>query len=166
MQTHKYWDWNREKGLGKNNGAPFSGWMAEPNHPSSFAVHPEEFLIFLRLLDSVARPLKPNGHLIVSTPSRYHLNNLFHVLAGKPVALASPHHETEYSVGQVLEQLRYAGFGVQRMACKVLWPERITVRGRTKLGIGALLTGFIRLNRSHHNLVSTVFYLGRKCKIK
>ena len=238
MQTCKYYDWSIEKGLDKNDGTPFSDWMADPNHPSLFSVHPEGFLVFLRpaeiqkldeyaesdpyevadkmdspfhrqrfdktlellanaipkqsdsprildvacgeghisaaiqrqfpeaevsafdaslsaisrasqaypnidfevanaydppyrpdyfdcvicnniwehvpdplhLLDCVTRSLKPNGYLIVSTPSRYHLNNLLRVLVGKPVAFASPHHVTEYSVGQVLEQMRWGGF--------------------------------------------------------
>ena len=116
----------------------------------------------LRLLDSVAMSLKPNGHLIVSTPSRYHLNNLLRVLVGKPVALASPHHVTEYSVGQVLEQLRYAGFEVERIAGNLLWPEKLTLRSLIKCGMGCLLAGLLRLNGSHHNLGSTIFFLAKK----
>jgi len=116
----------------------------------------------LRLLNSIARSLKPNGYLIISTPSRYHLNNLLRVLVGKPVALVSPHHVTEYSVGQVLEQLRYAGFLVEKIAGKLLWPEKLTLRSLIKCGMGCLIAGFLRLNGSHHNLGSTVFYLAKK----
>jgi 2-polyprenyl-3-methyl-5-hydroxy-6-metoxy-1,4-benzoquinol methylase len=294
MQSYEYYDWSRERDLDKDDGAPFSDWMANPNHPSSFTVHPDGFLIFLRpndisdldeyseedpyrvsgnldgpfhaqrihvtidmlaqaigrearspkildvacgeghitaaihrafptarilafdgslsairsasqahdgisfalanaydppyppdyfdcvvcnniwehvpdplrLLDRVARSLKPNGHLIVSTPSRYKLNNLLRVLIGKPVVLGSPHHVTEYSVGQIQEQLRYAGFELEKVAGKLLRLENPTLRTRITYGIGALLNGLLRLNRSHHNLGSTVFFLAKKAKIK
>jgi SAM-dependent methyltransferase len=293
MQTSGYYDWSRKRDFDKDDGAPFSDWMANPDHPSSFAVHPEGFLIFvrpnqirdldeyfgedpyrvagnldspfhaqrvhvtidllahavgreatapkildvacgeghitaaihrafptarifafdgslsairsasqahdgisfalanaydppyppdyfdcvvcnniwehvpdpLRLLDRVAKSLKPDGYLIVSTPSRYKLNNLLRVLVGKPVALGSPNHVTEYSVGQVKEQLRYADFGVERVAGKLLRPEETTVRTCITYGIGVLLNVLFRLNRSHHNLGSTVFYLARKIEI-
>ena len=116
----------------------------------------------LRLLDIIAPSLKPNGYLIISTPSRYRLENLLRVLVGKPVALASPHHVTEYSVGQVLEQLRYAGFEVERIAGNLLWPEKLTLKSLIKCGMGCLLAGLLRLNGSKHNLGSTIFYLAKK----
>ncbi len=294
MQIHKYYDWSREKHLAKNDGVAFADWMADQKHPSSFALHPDGFLVFLRpnevhkfdeysngdpykvadeidsqfhnqrigitlglianaisnksilptildvgcgeghisaaiqrqfpqaevsgfdaslsairrasqaydgipfavasaynppyppdyfdfvvcnniwehvpdplrLLHNIERSLKPNGTVIISTPSRYHLNNLLRVLVGKPVVLASPHHVTEYSVGQVVEQLRYAGFGVERMVGKILQPERPTVRSIVKYGIGALLAAVLRINQSHHNLGSTVFYLARKSNMQ
>ncbi len=294
MQTYEYYDWSRERNFEKDDGAPFSDWMANPNHPSSFTVHPEGFPIFLRpneisdldeysaedpysvsgnldgpfhaqrvhltidllahaigrearsqkildvacgeghitaailrafptarilafdgslsairsasqaydgisfavanaydppyppdyfdcvvcnniwehvpdplrLLDRIAKSLKMNGHLLVSTPSRYNLNNLLRVLIGKRVALGSPHHVTEYSVGQIQEQLRYAGFELERVAGKLLRPEKLTVKAHIKYGIGVLLNGLLRLNRSHHNLGSTVFYLAKKIKIQ
>ena len=76
----------------------------------------------LFLLERVSRTLRPDGYLIVSTPSRYNLNNLLRVLVGKPVALASCHHVTEYSVGQVIEQMRWGGFEVERMAGNLVLP--------------------------------------------
>ena len=73
---------------------------------------------------------------------------------------------TEYSVGKVQWQLRYAGFGLERVAGKLLRPEKSIVRTRITYGVGALLSGLLWLNRFYHNLGSTVFYLARKIKIK
>lgn len=118
----------------------------------------------LRLLDSIARSLKRDGYLIISTPSRYRLRNLLRVLVGKPIALMSPHHVTEYSVGQVLEQLRYAGFEVERVDGKLLWSEKLTFRLIIEVSMGRLLARLLRLIGSRHNLATTMFYLAKKCR--
>lgn len=116
----------------------------------------------LRLLDRITRSLKPSGYLIISTPSRYRMNNLFRVFVGKSIGLISPHHVTEYSVGQVLEQLRYAGFEVERVTGKRQWSEKLTFRLIIEVGMGCLLAGLLRLIGSHHNLATTMFYLAKK----
>lgn len=116
----------------------------------------------LRLIDIIAPLLKPNGYMIISTPSRYRLDNLLRVLVGKPVALASPHHVTEYSVGQVLEQLRYAGFEVEKIAGNLMWPERLNLKSIIKFGMGCFLALLLRLNGSNHKLGSTIFFLAKK----
>ena len=67
----------------------------------------------LQMLKKIERSLKPGGHLIISTPSRYRLPNLIRVLVGKPIVLGSRQHVTEYSVGQVMEQLKYLGYEVE-----------------------------------------------------
>ena len=289
---HKYYDWSRERPLDKSDGAPFSDWMADPNHPAPLAVHPEGFLVSLRpdeirnldeysdgdpykvadkkdspfhkqricatlemvanaipkqmdspkildvacgeghitaaiqdkfpqaeisafdaslsavssasktypgitfdlanaydppyrpdyfdcvvcnniwehvpdplhLLARLSRLLKPNGYLIISTPSRYNLNNLFRILVGKPVALMSCHHVTEYSVGQVLEQMRWGGFSVEKILSELIGPEKHTIRTVIKYSIATIFKAFLRLSHSHHRLGSTVFYLARKSK--
>ena len=116
----------------------------------------------LRLLEKIARLLKPNGYLIISTPSRYRLENLLRVLVGKAVALGSRQHVTEYSVGQVIEQLRYAGFEVEKTLGQLLWVDRLTFRSLIKRCMGCFLAWLLRLNRSHHILGSTAFYLAKK----
>ena len=60
----------------------------------------------LALLKGMNRILKDGGYIILSTPSRYRFPNLLNVLRGKPPVFMSTHHVTEYSVGQVIEQLR------------------------------------------------------------
>ena len=111
----------------------------------------------LLLLRRITRILKPGGFLIMSTPSRYRLDNLLRVLQGKPVRFMSEHHVTEYSVGQVLEQLAYGGFEVQSYASKSI---RHTGNLKRKL-MRQIFAMFIYLTGSHHNLESTVFYLAR-----
>lgn len=63
----------------------------------------------------IKRTVKPGGYIIILTPSRYRIGNLVGVLRGKPVVFMSDHHVTEYTVGQVKEQLVYGGFEVKRV---------------------------------------------------
>ena len=111
----------------------------------------------LFLLSKIEKMLKPGGSLIISTPSRYRLGNLVRVLRGKPVVFLSKYHVTEYSVGQVIEQLTYGGFLVKRVLSRPI-PQ---VSLKAKVG-GGLLAMFIALVGSHHQLESTVFYLAEK----
>jgi 2-polyprenyl-3-methyl-5-hydroxy-6-metoxy-1,4-benzoquinol methylase len=111
----------------------------------------------LRMLHEVHQILRDLGHLILSTPSRYRLPNLVRVLRGKPVVLASDHHVTEYTVGQVIEQLRYGGFDVSRAYSKPM--SRLGFKATASR---ALISRYLSLMNSHHNLEDTVFYLAQK----
>lgn len=111
----------------------------------------------LVLLSQIRRLLKPNGYLIVSTPSRYQLRNLVRILMGKKVVLMSRHHVTEYTVGQIKEQLTYGGFCINNVLSKPI------SFGNMKANIiRFLFSKFISLIGSHHILESTVFYLAQK----
>jgi 2-polyprenyl-3-methyl-5-hydroxy-6-metoxy-1,4-benzoquinol methylase len=291
QERQKYYDWSLHSDLEPEDGAPFSDWMADPNHPAPFALHPEGFRVFLRppqiqkldeyscgdpyrvaaridsqfhrqridttlelladiickqsdspkildigcgeghisaaiqtqfpqaevsafdaslsaisrasrsyphvvfevanayeppyrpgyfdcvvcnniwehvpdplcLLERVSRILRPDGYLVVSTPSRYNLTNLLRVLVGRPVALASCHHVTEYSVGQVIEQMRWGGFEVEKTAGNLVYPASYGVKAFIQFFLVApLLTSLLKLSGSHHRLGLTVFYLARK----
>lgn len=111
----------------------------------------------LLLLNQMSAVLKPGGSLIVSTPSRYRLNNLVKILLGKPVVFMSDQHITEYTVGQVIEQLRYGGFTVTQMASKPIKLGSI----KAEL-VRWLISKIISLVGSHHQLESTIFYLAQK----
>ena len=111
----------------------------------------------LALLASISRVIKPSGFLVISTPSRYRLSNLFRVLRGKPVVFMSKHHVTEYTVGQVAEQLAWGGFEVKKIISKQILEG--SYKARIAKGIFSLLIGFIG---SRHQLESTVFYLAQK----
>jgi len=117
----------------------------------------------LGLLASVRRVLKPGGHLLLSTSSRYDLWNLLGVLRGRPVVLASKHHVTEYTVGQVLEQLRFGGFEVEDVYARPVRQRPRSLREFVVLRIiGPVLRTILAAVGSHHRLESTVFYLARK----
>jgi 2-polyprenyl-3-methyl-5-hydroxy-6-metoxy-1,4-benzoquinol methylase len=111
----------------------------------------------LFLLSNITRTLKPGGFLIVSTPSRYRSYNLVRVLRGKPVEFMSPHHVTEYTVGQVIEQLAYGGFKVTRILSRPISTASL------KASIARwMFARLISLVGSQHQLEATVFYLARK----
>lgn len=113
----------------------------------------------LFLLSRIASIIKPGGFLIISTPSRYRLGNLVRVLLGRSVKFMSEHHVTEYSVGQILEQLRYGGFQVIKSFSKP-----IATCGVSKKIIKMLFSVLVSLTGSHHQLESTIFYLARQAK--
>lgn len=111
----------------------------------------------LMLLTEIKRILKAGGYLIMSTPSRYRWGNLVRILRGKPVIFMSKHHVTEYTVGQVKEQLHYGGFEVIKLVSRDLPVKRISTRFVRKI-----LDMWISLTGSHHQLESTIFYLAKK----
>ena len=111
----------------------------------------------LSILQGISRIINPRGFLIISTPSRYRLENLIRVMRGKPVTFISNHHVTEYSVGQVIEQCKYGGFMVTRVFSK---PIKIS---STKARVAhRLLSWALTLTGSHHQLEATVFYLAQR----
>ncbi len=104
--------------------------------------------------------LRPGGWLLVSTPSRFRLENLVRALRGKDMALRSRQHVTEYTVGQVVEQLRCAGFEVERVVGDDM--PRGTGAGRLRgAAVRALLGAWKQLTGSHHAFGPTVFFLAR-----
>ncbi len=116
----------------------------------------------LHLLEKIRLIMKPNGRLIVSTPSRYHARNLLRVIRGKPVALLSKHHVTEYSVGQVIEQLAYYDFEVEQIHSRPV--KQDTCSFKEKILFNILIPNirrYLKFIGSHHSLESTVFYLAK-----
>ncbi|MDZ7617651.1 MAG: class I SAM-dependent methyltransferase [Patescibacteria group bacterium] len=116
----------------------------------------------LRLVEAISKLMKPGGYPIVSTPSRYRLDNLLRVCLGKPVLLASCRHVTEYSVGQIMEQMRYAGFSVERVAGRVLCSRALRFRALAHRSVAACLRFLLRFLGSHHSMAATVFYLAKR----
>lgn len=116
----------------------------------------------LRLLAAVKRVLKPGGHVIISTPSRYRFRNMVRVCLGLPVVFLSKNHVTEYSVGQVLEQLRFGGMEPRVFDEPLRGPAGGVARFIAfKLAVPAVRLA-LRLFGSHHSPEETVFYLARK----
>ena len=111
----------------------------------------------LFLLSRIKRIIKPGGYIIVSTPSRYRVGNMVRILRGKPVVFMSRHHVTEYTVGQVKEQLRYGGFEVRRILSSPI------SEGSMKANIAKwVFSKLISLVGSHHQLEATLFYLAQE----
>lgn len=119
----------------------------------------------LLLLERMSRIMKPGAYLLVSTPSRYRLNNLLRAFVGRPIVFASQHHVTEYSVGQVIEQMRWGKFDIERIEGELVAPGETSANTFVKFRlIAPLLQAFISTSGSHHKLGHTVFYLAKKEK--
>jgi len=119
----------------------------------------------LRLLDGVRRVLRPEGYLIMSTPSRYRIENIAQALLGKRTLLMASNHVTEYSIGQVKEQLAFGRFTVEKVFSRPK-KERLGDLQRF-LGYKVLkpvIRLYLRIVNSHHSLESTIFYLARQNK--
>ena len=106
----------------------------------------------LNMLNSIRRILKINGQLIISTPSRYHVRNLVRALMGKNVIL-SKHHITEYTVGQIEEQLKFGGFKIHKTYSPIIKEADWKMQA-----LKLIFYCFLRTIKSHHVLESTVFY--------
>jgi 2-polyprenyl-3-methyl-5-hydroxy-6-metoxy-1,4-benzoquinol methylase len=111
----------------------------------------------LSVLAGIRRVLRAGGYLVMSTPSRYRLGNILRVVRGKPVALMSQLHVTEYSVGQVLEQLKYGGFETVDVMSRRIPTDSLLLR-TARIALSTWLGSV----HSHHLLDSTAFYLARK----
>lgn len=84
--------------------------------------HLESPSAFLR---SVDRCLRPGGRLVMSTPARYRTRNARRILTGREVQLNSPHHVTEYTVGQVKELLRWSGYELVKTTSNLTCQTRL-----------------------------------------
>jgi 2-polyprenyl-3-methyl-5-hydroxy-6-metoxy-1,4-benzoquinol methylase len=115
------------------------------------------------ILQGLLAVMKPSAYLIISTPSRYRLYNLLRVLLGKPIQFMSKFHVTEYTVGQVLEQLNFCDMELISIKTK---PISVVFKSPQSIIINKIiypvLRNYLKLLGSHHSLESTVFYLAKK----
>lgn len=143
--------------LADANSSPFS-----PNYFDAILLNNilEHVPSPVSLVNALRRILSPDGCLVISTPSRYRFDNLIRVVMGNPVVFMSADHVTEYTVGQMIELLKYSGFNVQEVIGPMRKPTRWTIRNVIShyLIKPALRTG-IRAVGSQHVLESTAFYM-------
>lgn len=111
----------------------------------------------LFLLSRIKKIIKLGGYLVLSTPSRYRVSNLVRILRGNSVAFMSRHHVTEYTVGQVKEQLAYGGFKVRRILSRPISAGSLKANATRWV-----LSKLISMVGSHHQLEATVFYLAQE----
>lgn len=109
----------------------------------------------LNLLTKIKLLLRPGGYIIMSTPSRYRMGNLLRALIGKPVVLMSKYHITEYTVGQVIEQLEWGNFQVEMILSKSI------STGYLNGILSKLVTFWTSFVGSQHQIEPTVFYLAK-----
>lgn len=117
----------------------------------------------LGMLNNISAILKPDGVVIMSTPSRYRIMNLIKALLGKQVSISN-HHITEYSIGQVKEQFRFCGFSINTIKSQSLKNQggSFITRLIVYRFLKPIFSFWLRLFGSHHSLESTVFYLAQK----
>ncbi len=116
----------------------------------------------MTLAAEMRRVLHQGGYVLISTPSRYRFENILKLMRGHRPVRMSPHHLTEYTVGQTREMLEWGGFELLRSGSPSISPaasgwHRVVVPGLKKLLELSLI-----LMRSDHCLESTVFYLARR----
>lgn len=117
----------------------------------------------LTLLSKMRRILKPGGYVIISTPNRYRISNMVRAAIGKKITLVSESHVTEYSIGQVIEQLAYSEFEVSKVHCKKIIDENNKIKAViVNQLIYPLINYMLKITKSHHRLDSTIFYLAKK----
>jgi 2-polyprenyl-3-methyl-5-hydroxy-6-metoxy-1,4-benzoquinol methylase len=117
----------------------------------------------LFLLKEIRRIIRSGGFLIISTPSRYRLENIVRVMRGKSVRFMSPLHVTEYSVGQIIEQLEFGKFEVIRIDSEPVITKNTTIKSLIINGvILPIIRVSLKITGSHHCLESTVFALAER----
>src|SRR5258708_11549805 len=116
----------------------------------------------LRMLDSIRRVLRHDGYVIISTPSRYRFENLIRLARGMTIEFNSQLHVTEYSVGQVVEQLRSGKFDLVKHYSEPLKRIDISLSKRFtyELVLPLLRIAFAMYGREH-DLEGTVFFLAK-----
>lgn len=117
----------------------------------------------MRVLQGIAKVLREGGALVLSTPNRYRLLNLLRIIRGRAVATMSPDHVTEYSIGQVVEQLRFGGFTVDDVNAEQRGNPRRGLKSFVAWRIIApVIGGYLRIVRSHHGLGDPSFFLATR----
>jgi 2-polyprenyl-3-methyl-5-hydroxy-6-metoxy-1,4-benzoquinol methylase len=117
----------------------------------------------IHLLEQIRKITKDKGWLILSTPSRYRFSNIVRIMLRKPIAFMSPYHVTEYSLGQVMEQLKYGGYGVEEVYTEPINPEGPNrIRRCFMLFLISCFRVFGKMVNRPHDIESTVFFLARR----
>ncbi len=116
----------------------------------------------INLAKNISKILRPGGALIISTPSRYRIENMVRIILGKQVMFMSNQHVTEYSIGQVKEQLCYAGYLVIQTYSEVISQPTKGIKSFIlyKLATPFMRT-FLKLIGRSDSAESTIFYLAR-----
>lgn len=117
----------------------------------------------LCLLRQISKKMKRGGHIIVSTPSRFRLGNIVRLMSGKDVVFMSNNHVTEYTIGQVYEQLAYGGFVNINHISPAIESDSNLDKVELKIKIAVLfLRHFLKKRGIEESLNSTVFYSAQK----
>jgi len=114
----------------------------------------------LNMLKAIKKVQKKDGYLIISTPSRYRFGNIIRLLRGKSVQFMSDKHITEFSVGQIIEQLKHGEY----TTIKVYAKKNYTITGVFSMiafGIMKPILKFLLFcfKKSPYMLESTCYFL-------
>lgn len=116
----------------------------------------------LNLLSEISKVLKPDGYLILSTPSRFRVENIIRLIDGLDITFMSDLHITEYTIGQVVEQLKYGGYKKIKFHSREIQSDLDTINSRWKYKlILFFIQRFLRRSNLEHSLCSTIFYLAK-----
>jgi len=114
----------------------------------------------LNLLKEIQKVLKKNGYLIISTPSRFRLDNIVKIIRGKPPVFMSGMHITEYTIRQIIELLQYGKFKTVQVYSK----KNCEINGIKQIIMHRILKPMLKFifkftSVSPHTLESTCYFL-------
>ncbi len=110
-----------------------------------------------RMLSAAAPLMKDDGIVLISTPNRYRFTNIVRKTLTGRCKLVSTHHVTEYSQGQVEEQLEFMGFDVVEVASSPSGGSRYPVKFCSRV-----LRTLLCCTKSKLAFESTLFYIAKK----
>ncbi len=110
-----------------------------------------------RMLSAAAPLMKDDGIVLISTPNRYRFTNIVRKALTGRCKLVSTHHVTEYSQGQVEEQLEFMGFDVVEVASSPSGGSRYPVKFCSRV-----LRTLLCCTKSKLAFESTLFYIAKK----
>ncbi len=111
------------------------------------------------VLKNIRLLLSPKGSIIISTPNRYHVINILRGIIGKSIA-TSKHHTTEYTIGQMKEQIKYSGLQLSYMLFpEIKYSNKNFLWNATYSVIKSILNLYIKFVKSNYSFNPLAFYI-------
>ena len=115
----------------------------------------------LLLLNNLKKLLKRDGIIIISTPNRYHIKNIFRSVLGLSISVPA-YHVTEYSIGQIYDHHAYCGLTVKEIVAPVFKYEKFKLINVILIQVlQPLFDAYLNIRRSRNKLGSLLFIISK-----
>ena len=116
----------------------------------------------ISLLKNLQRSLKEEGVIIISTPNRYHIKNLFRCILGFPIVIPK-YHVTEYSIGQLYDHHVYCHLMIEKILLPSYKFENFKLSNFILVQlIQPILNQYLKLIGSRNRLGGLLFVISKK----